>query len=263
MAPDYVSWSPLGFDGRPVFALSIGVVQPWGGWVVLPRTAFGYRGSRVDRFAVAPHRIPRSTPFIHQSRPPIAAGRDTRYVSAPPGSPSRVYRRTEPERPAVQADGGRRSEGRTLPGQASRSPEVAIPRDVGRRREADVLAPSPGVTESRPQELPQGSSGQAGSIERAVPRYRGSIAPPPPRAPERTFDRRPDRSATPPAGGASSAPPSNAPDGSNGRRRSGTEAGPPPGGQTGGVPPASQAGERAVPRGESSTGRSRGETRQR
>src|SRR5262245_2784185 len=36
-APGYVSWCPLGFDNRPVFALSISVGNPWVGWTVVPR----------------------------------------------------------------------------------------------------------------------------------------------------------------------------------------------------------------------------------
>ena len=41
-----MSWCPLAFDGRPVFALSIG--DPWVGWTVVSRTFFGSRGYGVD-----------------------------------------------------------------------------------------------------------------------------------------------------------------------------------------------------------------------
>ena len=44
-APGYVSWCPLGFDSRPVFGLSAGVNSFRAGWVVVPRTSFGYRGA--------------------------------------------------------------------------------------------------------------------------------------------------------------------------------------------------------------------------
>src|SRR4029077_17378473 len=50
-APGYVSWCPLGFDNRPVFALSANVGNPWAGWVVLPRTEFGVHRANVGRYA--------------------------------------------------------------------------------------------------------------------------------------------------------------------------------------------------------------------
>ncbi len=51
-APGYVSWCPLGFDNRPVFALSVNVGNPWLGWVVVPRTHFGAPGAYVHHYAV-------------------------------------------------------------------------------------------------------------------------------------------------------------------------------------------------------------------
>ena len=52
-APGYVSWCPLGFDNRPVFALSIGVGNLVGrlGRCV-PRRSFGSRDCYVNRYAV-------------------------------------------------------------------------------------------------------------------------------------------------------------------------------------------------------------------
>ena len=66
-APGYVSWCPLGFDGRPVFALSIG--DPWVGWTVVSRTFFGSRGYGVDRFAVSSRFYSRERFVAHQSSP--------------------------------------------------------------------------------------------------------------------------------------------------------------------------------------------------
>ena len=37
-APGYVSWCPLGFDSRPLFAMSFGALSPATGWVIVPRT---------------------------------------------------------------------------------------------------------------------------------------------------------------------------------------------------------------------------------
>jgi hypothetical protein len=103
-APGYVSWCPLGFDGRPVFALSVNVVNPWRGWVVVPRTHFGARGYRVDRFAVAGHAIPRTTPFIVQAAAPVAPPHgfaDTRV--AVPRSAGIAIPRTAAPRTAAQS----------------------------------------------------------------------------------------------------------------------------------------------------------------
>jgi hypothetical protein len=42
-ADDYVSWCPLGYDSRPVFALAIGSRRAWDYWTV-PRRTFASRG---------------------------------------------------------------------------------------------------------------------------------------------------------------------------------------------------------------------------
>jgi hypothetical protein len=42
-ADDYVSWCPLGYDSRPVFALSVGHRRGWDNWTV-PRRTFETRG---------------------------------------------------------------------------------------------------------------------------------------------------------------------------------------------------------------------------
>jgi hypothetical protein len=76
-ADGYVSWCPLGFDNRPVAALSVGLGYPSNGWVVVPRTVFGGRGRSANRYAVAPHRIPSHTAFIVQSVPPVAVPRES------------------------------------------------------------------------------------------------------------------------------------------------------------------------------------------
>ena len=70
-APGYVSWCPLGFDNRPVFALSVGIV-PRSGWVVLPRGHFGARGVYVDRYAVSRDRLSGRTRFAVVPTAPVA-----------------------------------------------------------------------------------------------------------------------------------------------------------------------------------------------
>jgi hypothetical protein len=74
-APGYVSWCPLGFDNRPVFGFANGFIDPWAGWVVVPRTSFGVRGYYVNRHAIQPRDLPRTIPFVVQSAPPVAVPR--------------------------------------------------------------------------------------------------------------------------------------------------------------------------------------------
>jgi hypothetical protein len=74
-APGYVSWCPLGSDGRAVFALSIGRGDPWVGWVVVPRTSFGRADQLVQRHAIVPYELARTTPFTVQAIAPLAVPR--------------------------------------------------------------------------------------------------------------------------------------------------------------------------------------------
>lgn len=89
-AADYVGWCPLGFDGRPVFALTLGG-GAWNGWVVVPRTAFGARGYYAHRHAIDPRRLSPATPFVQHAQAPIAAPRFARSP-ADPQSPRYVDR---------------------------------------------------------------------------------------------------------------------------------------------------------------------------
>jgi hypothetical protein len=70
-AADYVSWCPLGFDSRPVFALSVGHRNTWAGWTVLPRSRFGVHQYYANRYAVDARRIPVNTPFIAHHTPAL------------------------------------------------------------------------------------------------------------------------------------------------------------------------------------------------
>ncbi len=77
IAPGYVSWCPLGFNGQPVAGFwnsgfSAGFFHnPWSAWTVIPRQTFGNR-TRVTSVAVDGRTLannPRAA-FIVQSRPP-------------------------------------------------------------------------------------------------------------------------------------------------------------------------------------------------
>ena len=82
-APGYVSWCPLGFDSRPVVGLSVGYSHGWNAWTIVPRDHFGWRGYPAHRYAVEPHRIAATTPFIvHRSQPALSVRGAGSYVSA-------------------------------------------------------------------------------------------------------------------------------------------------------------------------------------
>jgi hypothetical protein len=103
IAPNYVGWCPLGWDGRPVFAFanfgSTTVVargyDPWRGWTVVNSGRFG-RGYDVRRSRVDHRVLVRERPaFVTAWGPPRRAGisgdlivhgeaRDGRGVPAPP-----------------------------------------------------------------------------------------------------------------------------------------------------------------------------------
>ena len=98
----YVSWSPLGYDDRPVFSFSLSYgssytrgyrdrYDGWYGWTVVPSDRWR-RGGRVDRYAVNPRDLPDRVRggFVTQSVAPYRGtlsrmGRDSYAVprSAP------------------------------------------------------------------------------------------------------------------------------------------------------------------------------------
>jgi hypothetical protein len=100
-APGYVGWCPLGFDGRPVFGLSVNIGHPSPGWVVIPRHHFGSRDRYVHQYAVSPRMLPANTAFVVQTAAPVA----------PPRAVARRMVGGEPVRAgfAVPRDGSRES----------------------------------------------------------------------------------------------------------------------------------------------------------
>src|SRR4029079_12041968 len=60
MTSGYVSWSPLGFDGRPALPFHSPSTHPayapsytpWRAWTIAPRNQFGVRGRAVRAYAV-------------------------------------------------------------------------------------------------------------------------------------------------------------------------------------------------------------------
>jgi hypothetical protein len=84
-APGYVGWCPLGFDNRPVFALSASFGTPWAGWTVVAQGSFGARHHYVHASAIAPSRLPRPESFAPHAGAPVLARAAPRSFSASSG----------------------------------------------------------------------------------------------------------------------------------------------------------------------------------
>jgi hypothetical protein len=145
-APGYVSWCPLGSDGRAVFALSIGRADPWVGWVVVPRTTFGNGDHFVHRHAIVPYELARTTPFVVQANAPVAV-------------PRGGGRMADGRQPAVD---GRRGRG---PAQgASGQPATSDDRGAAAARRSAPADPTPAAPRPAGQQGPaQRNSGSRGS----------------------------------------------------------------------------------------------------
>jgi hypothetical protein len=143
-APGYVSWCPLGIDGRAVFALAIGRGDPWVGWVVVPRTSFGRGDHFVYRHAIAPYELPRTTPFIVQATAPVAVPAAAGRIAAGVSREGRVPDRVAAGRPTT-------TEGRAPAARDGRGPAAA-------RRMGPAATRPAGQ-----QEPPQRSTGSRGS----------------------------------------------------------------------------------------------------
>lgn len=91
-APGFVSWCPLGWDGRPVLGFwnrpGRVVHDPWRAWTAVPRNRFGQRGP-VQSWIVDAHRLPESSrrAFVLQSAAPPAPARSAaRDYAVPRGN---------------------------------------------------------------------------------------------------------------------------------------------------------------------------------
>jgi hypothetical protein len=137
-APGYVSWCPLGYDGRAVVGLSVGFHNSWNAWTVVPRDRFGTRGYSARRYAVEPQRIAASVPFIEHRTPPAPAPRSAVSVA---GSENRAR---------VPVDGTSRT-GAPLGGTTGVVHAPAADRRVFvRPAPGDAHTPSDGVAQRRP-----------------------------------------------------------------------------------------------------------------
>lgn len=186
-AADYVSWCPLGFDGRPVFALALGDGNAWNGWVVVPRAAFGAGRYYAHRYAIDPRRLSPATPFIQHAHAPIALPRSARRA-ADPQSPLRTPQAVPryaygaagspaTAAPPMTAPAIPRYGYRTPPPPAA-APETtpAVPRYGSWSRNDSIAAPPGGAQRRAPAAAPPGPAVAAPPAEGGAMRVPG-IAP--------------------------------------------------------------------------------------
>jgi hypothetical protein len=116
-APGYVSWSPLGWNNQPLFALSMTHVDTWRGWTVVPTRYFGAKGY-VTRYAV-PDRthLPGDARFAVRRTAPVRPTVSVR-ADAPLRGPGARPRYAEPRTQSAAGSFG-------LPGQRPATREVA------------------------------------------------------------------------------------------------------------------------------------------
>ena len=186
-APGYVSWCPLGFDGRPVFGLSVGVVSPWSGWIVVPRTSFGVRSFYASRHSIPVQRLPRTTPFTVQAGAPAPAPRVGARANVTNAAPVGVAVPRFPTRSPDSADSvnGRRTSHDNSHGVVRRETPGAGPQvdgNTGAGSAREFRRPLPGEFRAPSAGRSAPANPDAG-LPRAVPRapeqprYGGAPAP--------------------------------------------------------------------------------------
>jgi hypothetical protein len=278
-APGYVSWCPLGWNNRAVFAFNFNSYygghryDPWRAWTVVPRHHFNtsyinvsrYAGARVDprihsQFVVG-SQAPAAHYAINRSSMPIrTVGRYSSFGSNPGGDGARAVVRGG----AINTGGGQgfptaaRTPGTPLNPQAGRSANavpssspVVIPENTSRGTRAGAGSIAPGYREDggarvRSSDQPMGTvtPGPSGAV-RAVPRVR-SAEPTAESNRSRTYERQ-DRVRSIPSAPSSQPPPSAAP------------SNPPAGYRTPSPERQYRAPEASAPSGDRGYGRSRGD----
>jgi len=149
IATDYVGWCPLGFDGRPVFALSAGGHQPWAGWTMMARSDFGSRAAYAHNYSVDSRYFDARTPFIETSRAPVAVPRvRARVDSRESGVDRRDSRRVESRDPRRVERG--ESVDRREPSAGNRDRGTARDAVVPPAAPAGVAVPRGSVPQPRP-----------------------------------------------------------------------------------------------------------------
>jgi hypothetical protein len=279
-APGYVSWCPLGWNNRAVFAFNHNYYygghryDPWRAWTAVPRHHFNtsyinvsrYAGVRVDPRIQSQFVVGAQSPAAHyavnrSSIPIRTVGRYSSFGSNPGADGARAVVRGGA---ATAGSGqgfptGARTPGTPLNPQAGRSANtvripssspVVIPENTSRGTRAGAGSITPGYREDagarvRPNDQPMSAvtPGPGGAV-RAVPRVR-SAEPTAETNPSRTYERQ-DRVRSMPSA-PSYQPPAAAP------------GGPPAGYRTPSSERQYRAPDAPAPSGDRGYGRSRGD----
>jgi hypothetical protein len=146
-APGFVGWSPLGFDGRPVFGLHARAGYSWAGWSIVSRKHFGGHGFPVHRYALGSVSVPRHAPFIVQAHAPVELPRG-RAIPRTPASVDtvrravpRTFQRFETAPPTAPASAARRENERATRAAAAPSGWYPPVNMTGRAPRATLAAP--------------------------------------------------------------------------------------------------------------------------
>lgn len=196
-APGYVSWCPLGFDGRPVvtFAhVSTRYIDPWSAWTIVPARVFA-PNIVVTRHAVTYQTIspsvrsqfglrsaPVTTPSVGRRIEPLRGPGGVRGTAVPRDA----GRALSTFGPAVNPSGETRSVIRgtqvdTRPAAAGGGPRTRVPEPA--RPRGDVSSPGslPGPTRAAPSRVSpsrEPASAAPSTVERSAPAARSRVGTP-------------------------------------------------------------------------------------
>jgi len=276
VAPGYVSWCPLGFNGYA--AVGFG---KWGhGWTAVPANNFNTSSVAVKNTLVArTSQQPTATAFKRSSSPPVAVSRRTEPLRSPSASAMARGRAVPRTAEGVGAAGSARvavsrSNSNTSTSGATRNSRVpdslSSPTGSrsGRATSRVVMPPTPGSPDRTVAPRSPGSASQSrGAYRSAAPRTSPSagtqVHPAQPRSTSRP-PAAPDgyggssgyrRIAPPPQGGGSMGAPSSQPQ-AQPQFRAVPRNTPPPQGHSASPPPSRGGGNTAAPPPSSSSGSS-------
>lgn len=172
-AQGFVGWCPLGFDNRPVFALSAAFGNSSAGWVAVPRTYFGLRATYVRHHALPPQRL-RAMTFIARPKSPVEPFDNTHYAVP--------RRRTSPaDRSTGFGNGGARRS--TLMRQPLARPGASRATPGRRALQREATAPGVGSTRAAVARDPRGGNGSGSPNDRQLPQARSRSRTQDPTAP--------------------------------------------------------------------------------
>jgi hypothetical protein len=203
-APGFVSWCPLGFDNRPVFALTNITAYRSGfrhGWTILPTQHFRSRVA-VSRFAVRTLPVGIGSRFVGHHVSPVRPVLRTTRTYTPLRAPTYAATRyAVPRSRAVETGAAAAPAGAVAPARAARSRSTASGRAGAAAVAPAADRPQAPVVRSRPRSAQEATPG---STDAPAPARQAR-----PRGPRSAPSSRPDSAApnAPPNRG-SEAPPS-------------------------------------------------------